>query len=311
MLNEPSLIESLQWPEASGRHITIDVLRLDRLHPVVSGNKWFKLKGYLQEALQSAGPRTIVTFGGAWSNHLAATAYAAQKAGLEAIGIVRGERPPVPSATLEMAAACGMQLEFITRREYAGKNLPDTFNRLTSLYPDAYIIPEGGAGEIGIRGSEDILRCIDVEKYSHICCAVGTGTTLMGLARASNSNQEVIGIPVLKGIKTLATLFPSAAGPAATKPENILSPEQQTRTRLLTGYHFGGYARHPQELLGFMNHFYRMTGIPSDIVYTGKLFYAILHSIDQGFFPARSRLLLIHTGGLQGNLSLSPGILDF
>src|ERR1700744_1207958 len=185
----PSLPEPLRWPELAGKNISADILRLDRLHPVVSGNKWFKLKGYLQQALQLSG-QPLLTFGGAWSNHLIATAYAARDMGLPAIGIVRGERPPTLSATLRAAMALGMQLEFISRRDYAQKEEPGFLRQLSDRYPGACIIPEGGAGIMGITGSEDILRDIDAAGYTHILCAIGTGTTLLGLARASFSGQE-------------------------------------------------------------------------------------------------------------------------
>ncbi len=286
------------------------MLRLDKLHPVVSGNKWFKLKGYLQLALQSpANP--IITFGGAWSNHLLATAYAARQAGLDAIGIVRGEQPATGSATLEAASSYGMQLEFISRGEYAEKESPGFLHRLAERYPGATIIPEGGAGITGILGSEDILREIDTENYTHILCAIGTGTMLMGLLRASHPGQVVIGVPILKGIEDLPALLSSMLGRSTIDPKTIGSPDRQSRCRLLPGYHFGGYARHSRVLLDFMNRFFRETGIPSDFVYTGKLFYAITDSMHKDVFPAHSRLLIIHSGGLQGNRSLPSGNLDF
>jgi 1-aminocyclopropane-1-carboxylate deaminase len=280
-------------------NITTDVLRLDRLHPVISGNKWFKLKGHLQQALQSSAS-PIITFGGAWSNHLLATACAAHEAGLNAIGMVRGEKPPTLSATLSSALHYGMQLEFISRQDYSEKSSPHFLHQLSLRYPGAYIIPEGGAGPLGIRGSEEILRIIDTSSYTHILCAIGTGTMFLGLVRASLPGQTVIGVPVLKGVNPLAGAEPL-----------ILTPEQSERARLLDGYQFGGYARHPQVLLDFMNEFYRETAIPSDIVYTGKLFYALRDSIRNNYFPKSSRLLVIHSGGLQGNGSLKPGVLQF
>jgi 1-aminocyclopropane-1-carboxylate deaminase len=297
---EVSAPEPLEWPGLAEKKVSADILRLDKLHPVISGNKWFKLKEYLPEAMQSPG-HTLITFGGAWSNHLIAAACAARQLGLSAIGIVRGERPPVLSETLMAAAAYGMQLEFISRHEYTRKEEPDFLRQLTDRFPGAYIIPEGGAGPIGIKGCEDILRLSDTSRYTHILCAVGTGTTLMGLIRAAGPGQVVIGIPVLKGFDEWT----------AVDPHGYLTPEQKGSARLLPHYHFGGYARHPPELLDFMNRWYRETGIPSDIVYTGKLFFALWDSIGHDLFPAHSRLLVIHSGGLQGNLSLTPGILDF
>jgi 1-aminocyclopropane-1-carboxylate deaminase len=279
--------------EAVQDNITTHVLRLDRLHPVISGNKWFKLKNYLQQAHRSAA-NPIITFGGAWSNHLIATAFAAREARLDAIGIVRGEKPRVLSTTLSAALQYGMQLEFISRRDYAEKSSAHFLLQLSLRYPGAYIIPEGGAGPPGIRGSEDILRITDTSRYTHILCAIGTGTMFQGLIRASLPGQSVVGVPVLKGIDPL-----------------ILSPDQSERAQVLNGYHFGGYARHPPELIDFMNEFYRETTIPSDIVYTGRLFYALRDSIRRNFFPVSSRILVIHSGGLQGNGSLKPGLLEF
>lgn len=270
------------------------MLRLDEVHAVVSGNKWFKLQRHLGLA---AGHSTILTFGGAWSNHLVATAYAAREAGFNAIGIVRGERSSILSDTLQEAAGYGMQLEFISRRQYAEKEQPPFLQQLADRFPGAYIIPEGGGGMPGITGSESILCKINAADYTHIICAVGTGTTWLGLVRSSSA-QSVMGVPVLKGLETV-----DAAG--------ILSAEQLTRAHLLAGYHFGGYAKHPQPLLDFMNRLYKDSGIPTDIVYTGKLFYAVHDSIRRHLFPARSRLLIIHSGGLQGNRSLRPGQLLF
>ena len=273
------------------------MLRLDLLHPVLSGNKWFKL----QHHLRLAGDSPLLTFGGGWSNHLVATAFAAQQAGLPAIGIIRGERSSTLSATLQEAAGYGMQLEFITREQYAQKTAPPYLKALSERYPGAYIIPEGGGGLPGIIGSESILSKLDAAPYTHILSAIGTGTTFLGLVRASQPSQCILGVPVLKGLETMA----------AIDPGGILSPEQTGRARLLTGYHFGGYARHPQLLLDFINDLYTHSAIPTDIIYTGKLFYAVHDSLRRHFFPAHSRLLLIHSGGLQGNRSLAPGRLRF
>ena len=280
------------------QQLQADVLRLDQLHPVLSGNKWFKLHRHLQ----LAGRSPLLTFGGAWSNHLVATAFAARQAGLPAIGIIRGERPSTLSATLQEAAGYGMQLEFITREQYAQKSQPAFLQQWSDRYPGAYIIPEGGGGLPGIIGSETILSKTNAASYTHILCAIGTGTTWMGLVRAANPGQSVIGVPVLKGLDDLS----------AIDTTGLLTPEQTSRAHLLTGYHFGGYARYTQPLLDFINDLYARSGIPTDIVYTGKLFYAVYDSIlKKDFFPAHSRLLIIHSGGLQGNRSLSPGQLLF
>lgn len=273
--NYPLSIQPVVLPLLLQHRVEMDVLRLDQLHPVISGNKWFKLKEWLQSAKES-NRQGIVTFGGAWSNHIVAASFAAREAGLSSIGIIRGERPVSLSATLHDAEAYGMQLVFISRERYKQKEDPACLAAISAEYPNTVIIPEGGAGEPGIRGSMDILREIDSSPYSHILCAVGTGTTYKGLAAAAAPGQQVTGI-------------------------SVLAPS----------YHFGGYARHTPELLDFINYFYETTGIPTDFVYTGKLFYAVMDMVRKDLFPPNTRLLVIHSGGLQGNQGLPPGVLHF
>ena len=301
-MNQPSPadtpIERLHLPGLTAQQLLADVLRLDLLHPVVSGNKWFKLRKHLQQAPHDT---PLLTFGGAWSNHLVATAFAAKQAGRKAIGIIRGERPAALSATLQEALSYDMTLEFVSRHDYAAKAQPAFLRDLSHRYPGAYIIPEGGGGLPGIEGSGDILRLVDTSTYTHILCAVGTGTTWLGLVRTAGPRTTVLGIPVLKGMTSVADI----------DKEALLRPDERERARLMPGFQFGGYARHPPELLDFMNNFYRRSGIPTDIVYTGKLFYALWKIVDSHFFPAHSRLLIIHSGGLQGNRSLRPGTLIF
>jgi 1-aminocyclopropane-1-carboxylate deaminase/D-cysteine desulfhydrase-like pyridoxal-dependent ACC family enzyme len=288
----------MRLPQLSKQQLMADVLRLDVIHPVVSGNKWFKLRQHL--GLTPPGA-PLLTFGGAWSNHLVATAFAAQQTGRRSIGIVRGERPTTLSATLQEAQSYGMKLDFVSRHCYAAKAQPEFLQELYRRYPGIYIVPEGGGGMPGVLGAETILQRPDLGDYSHILCAIGTGTTWMGLARAAGPHTTILGIPVLKGLESVA----------GVDQEGLLTAGQLKRAHILPGYHFGGYARHPQSLLDFMNSFFRLSGIPTDIVYTGKLFYALWNIIDSGFFPARSRLLIIHSGGLQGNRSLPPGRLIF
>ena len=279
-------VDKVEWPELASRRIDMDALRLDKIHPVISGNKWFKLHPYLQTA--TGRPDHLLTFGGAWSNHIIAAAYASREAGIPITGIIRGERAARLSETLQAASGYGMQLEFISREQYRKKDDPDFsdlgfMQRLSRQFPHIRVIPEGGAGPEGIRGSEEILQLTDQGRYTHILCAIGTGTMYHGLSRAASPGQTVIGIPVLKGFGD----------------------------GLTAGYHFGGYARKTDELLDFMNRFYQVTGIPTDFVYTGKLFFAALDLVRKELFPSGSRLLVIHSGGLQGNRSLSNGILAF
>lgn len=271
------------------------MLRLDRLHPVVSGNKWFKLQ-YNLEAARAAGKTRIVTFGGAWSNHIAATAAACQMAGLRCTGIIRGEKPATPGVTLQQAAARGMDLQYISREAYRNRQ----HTNWAALYPDAYVVPEGGHNADGARGCEAILSLAPTEDFTHIGCAVGTGTTLAGLVNGARPQQQLLGYVVLKGA---AYLQQEVAA--------LLKPGPLPRWELLHGFHEGGYARVTPALIDFINTFYRQTAIPLDIVYTGKLLLGFYRQVQQGFFAAGSRVLLVHTGGLQGNLSLAPGVLCF
>lgn len=276
---------------------TVDVLRLDLLHPVVSGNKWFKLQHYLREAKK--GKKALLTFGGAFSNHIVATAAAATGAGLKSIGVIRGEPGPVQSHTLLAAHGYGMQLYHTDRVAYREKIIPAAVCRdydASHLYP----IPEGGYGAKGVTGAGDILRKNKVEKYTHILSAVGTGTTLAGLTMAAGEHQQVVGISALKNSFSLAEEI-----------RHLLPPEKWNAFSLLHDYHFGGYARKTPQLISFMNELYQKTGIPTDFVYTAKSFFAAFHLMQRGYFTASDKILLIHTGGLQGNLSLPKGTLIF
>jgi 1-aminocyclopropane-1-carboxylate deaminase len=279
------------------KNITLSILRLDQIHPIVSGNKIFKLHYFLEEAANSN--KKIVTFGGAYSNHLAAAAAACSTYHMESIGIVRGERPEVLSATLLYCLEQGMHLEFVSRNEYKEKNEEPFLRQLQIKFGDYVLIPEGGFSKQGAKGAEEIYNYFEREKYTHICCAVGTATTLAGLINGANVSQQILGFSVLKHhdfqkrIKYLTVNLPS---------KNYC---------FINEYHFGGYAKKTGELINFMNTFYEQFSIPLDFVYSAKMMYGTLDLIKKDFFAAGSKILCIHTGGLQGNCSLSPGVLKF
>ena len=272
--------------------IEVDVLRLDKISPVISGNKWFKLRYYLEEA-KSQHKKSILTFGGAWSNHIIATAAVCKMQELNAIGIIRGEEPKKLSSTLLHAKKLGMQLVFISRSDYQQKKIPATFQP-----GDYYIINEGGYGETGAKGASTMLDYCN-KTYTHYCCAVGTGTMMAGLINAVSPAQTVLGISVMKNNTALKEMI------------QTLVTGTGKNWKLIHDYHFGGYAKHQPALLRFMNEFYKQTAIPSDFVYTGKLFFAISDLIGKNYFPADSKLLLVHSGGLQGNSSLPGDTLIF
>ncbi len=276
-------------------NVQLDILRLDKLHPVISGNKWFKLKYYLQDAKHKEY-NTIATFGGAFSNHIIATACACNKAGLKSIGIIRGERPAILSHTLLMAEQYGMELSFVSRSAYEDKET------IKKDFKNVYWIAEGGYGNLGAQGAKEILSfCNESEKYTHIVCAVGTGTMMAGIIQSVNPKQTVIGISVMKGNYSLME-----------KVETLLNVEDINKSyRIIHDYHFGGYAKHPPGLIQFMNDIWQHHQLPTDIVYTAKTFYAAQQLIINNTIPEGSNVLLIHSGGLQGNLSLPAKTLCF
>lgn len=290
-------IQKLNDPLFTKARVTVDVLRLDKIHTIISGNKWFKLKFYLAEVLRQ-GKKGILTFGGAYSNHILATAFACAQAGVSSIAIIRSEEPPEYSSTLKDAQSFNMQLQFVSRTQYADQEFAE---QVQQLHPDFLFVAEGGRGELGIKGAEEILHLQPVNQYTHIICAVGTGTMMTGLINSSDPEQLIIGIPVIKLVD----------GNSNSVYEFINDNSKSRNFVLQYDCHFGGYAKKNTELIRFMNHFYDSHKIPSDFVYTGKLFYASIKLIESNFFKAGSKILLVHSGGLQGNRSLPGGLLDF
>lgn len=281
------------------KNVYLAVLRLDKIHPVVSGNKWFKLQYYIQDA-QRKGFRSLLTFGGAYSNHIAATAYAAQAHELTAIGIIRGEAPKQWSHTLQEAAACNMHFVFLPRNEYDAIKRNTNSSYLEQRFGKVYVIPEGGFGPLGLQGAADILRISDASAYTHIVSAVGTGTTIAGILQTTGAHQQITGISAMKN-----------NGSLNDEIQFLLNQPLPGRFRLIQDYHFGGYAKHTPALTAFMNSFYHTTNIPLDFVYTAKMMYGIFDLMGKDFFPPQSRVLAIHSGGLQGNRSLKPELLVF
>jgi 1-aminocyclopropane-1-carboxylate deaminase len=272
--------------------VRLGILRLDAIHPLVSGNKWFKLKENIKLA-QAADATTLLTFGGAFSNHLLAAAAAARELGLSSAGIVRGwHGRDNPSPTLQQCAALDMQLEYVSRETYQRKNDADYLGLLRERYPGAYIIPEGGDNEAGIHGAMAIAGYIPQDAHI-VAAAIGTGTTFTGILKGLDGSRQVLGFPVMKGGRYLQEAIARQA------------PNTTSRWLLQDQYHFGGFARYTASLLAFMNRFYQQHGIPLDFVYTGKMIYGIFDMISKGVIPPGSHMIAVHTGGLQGNRSVS------
>jgi 1-aminocyclopropane-1-carboxylate deaminase len=291
-----------RWDHPMFRQYAIcaDVLRLDKIHPEISGNKWFKLKYYLEKARET-NKQKLVSFGGPYSNHLLALAAAARLNNFSSIGFIRGEEPKRMSHILLAAREYGMDLRFLSREEYNRKKKSAGFNNPGEFEPDTLPIPEGGSGTEGLRGAEEILSVIDPGPYSHICCAVGTGTTLAALINNSRPGQKLIGVSVLKGTRDFE---PMNISWIKNKPDLL-------NVQIVHADHFGGYGKYSKSLLDFMNEVYSESGIPTDFVYTGKLFYSITRMTSIKAFIPGSRILVLHTGGLPGNRSLEAGLLRF
>jgi len=279
----------------------LDMLRLDLLHPVISGNKWYKLKHNLQHALD-AGYKTVLTFGGAYSNHLIATAAAAKENGIRSIGIIRGtyeESELTP--TLNSCIDAGMKLVFVSKEDYSKKEDEAWLHDLRNRFDNPFIIPEGGANEWGRKGIEDIASLIP-SFYTHICVSIGTATTFIGLRNALPINQQLLGFaPMKNGIYLEDEIF-----------KNLL-PEKNGNWQLFDRWHFGGFGKYNDELIKFINDFYKINSIPLDMVYTAKMMHGIrslsfgepfkISKCEDSGEPTAS-VLCIHTGGLQGNASI-------
>ncbi|RZJ75406.1 MAG: 1-aminocyclopropane-1-carboxylate deaminase/D-cysteine desulfhydrase [Flavobacterium sp.] len=267
-------------------NVTLTIKREDLLHPFISGNKFRKLK-YNLIAAEQTGHDTLLTFGGAYSNHIAAAAAAGKEYGLKTIGVIRGEELEAnadDNPTLAFARSCGMELIFISREEYSRKAEDDFIERLKEKFGDFYLVPEGGTNALAVKGCEEILTAED-SRFTHIACAVGTGGTISGIINSALPKQWVIGFPALKGMGL---------------SDDISKFAFNDNWELNTDYHFGGYAKVRAQLIDFINDFYQRTGIPLDPVYTGKAVFGVIDLIGRNYFPEGSSILFIHTGGLQG-----------
>jgi len=287
-------IQAIETEWLSQHNVQLCVLRADLADPLLSGNKFFKLKYNLLEAARQGHTR-LLSFGGAWSNHLHALAAAGQRFGFSTIGIVRGESEAAANTCLQDVMARGMQLHFVSRSEYQNKNTPEFLAKLRQQVGDFYLIPEGGANPEGIRGCQEMLPADVHSNFTHLVLACGTGTTMAGLI--TSSTVPVIGIQVLKGAGYLQAEI------AKMLQQHALHPTAPWT--VLDEFHGGGYAKADKDLLDFVEHFSETTGVPLEPVYSGKMFMALSKLVPQGHFPENSRILAMHGGGLQGNRGFS------
>ena len=278
-------------PELEKLGVTFYIKREDKIHPFISGNKYRKLKYNILEAIKQK-QHTILTFGGAFSNHISAVAFTGNKYGFKTIGIIRGEELAnnldevlKQNETLRLASENGMQFKFVSRADYRLKTSKIFIKKLKEEFGNFYLVPEGGTNDLAIKGCEEIVQPED-KKFDIICCAIGTGGTMSGLINSAKAKQKIIGFPALKG--------------------DFLQEEiekytiQNNNWSLITEYHFGGFAKVDETLINFINYFKQETGIPLDPIYTGKMVFGIVALIKSGFFKKGTKILAIHTGGLQG-----------
>lgn len=295
--NNSILIQKINHPLLSEKNINLFIKRIDLIHPEISGNKWYKLKYNIEQAKVKKFD-TILTFGGAFSNHIAATAFAGKVNNIKTIGYIRGEETLPLNATLQLAKDNGMKLIYISREEYRLKDDYSFKQHLHEIHGAFYLIPEGGNNFYGTNGCMEILDKNDPD-VDFITTACGTGSTLAGMILKLKPHQKAIGFPALKGgdflyddIKTNHQLFSFS--------EEELS-ELRSLYTLNTDFHFGGYAKVKPELINFVQIFKNQHNIELDLIYTGKMFYGIFELIKNNYFKPNTSIMAIHTGGIQGN----------
>lgn len=274
------------FPLLTQKKVSLFIKREDLLHPFISGNKYRKLKYNVIEA-KNLGFKKLLTFGGAFSNHIAATAYAGKLHHFKTIGVIRGEEIAAKwqdNPTLQFAHENGMEFKFVSRAWYRDKHTDVAQKELKQEFGDFYRLPEGGTNSLAVKGCEEILTKGDAT-FDVICTCVGTGGTIAGITNSANDNQKVIGFPALKG---------------DFLKKDICKFAHKENWELLSDYTFGGYGKLNEELISFMNDFKQQTTIPLDPVYTGKMMFGILDLIKQDYFKPNTKILAIHSGGLQG-----------
>ena len=282
-------IQLISDPSLAARQVSLSILRLDEIHPTVSGNKWYKLKYNLLQAKHEQH-HTVLTVGGAYSNHLYATAAATPGYGFRTIGVVRGEAHEPLNPTLQFCRDQGMVLHYVGREAFRQRGEASFRQALQEQFGRHYFLPEGGTNTLAVRGCTEIVP--PGASFEYVACCVGTGGTMAGIVISTAGRAQVLGFAALKGGAFLAE--------EVDQRTQAYDGNVYTHHRMIHEYHFGGYARVKSELINFINAFYRTTRIPLEPIYTGKMLYGLYNMIEQGYFPRGSRVLAIHSGGLQG-----------
>jgi 1-aminocyclopropane-1-carboxylate deaminase len=274
--------------------IQLFVLRTDLNHPTISGNKLFKLK-YNLIAAKESNKKTVLTFGGAYSNHIAATAAAGKECGLKTIGIIRGDELKNINPTLQLALQNGMQLHYVSRALFQDKNALNNYMQEQFSLEEIYLIPEGGSNELGVIGCKEITSSISIP-YDTVCCACGTGATMAGITLSITEKQKALGFQILKSENYMQQEVEKWQTHFKASPKNWAINEY---------YHFGGYAKLKPALTRFMEQFEQEHAIPLDFIYTGKMMFGIYDLIKKDYFKKGETVVAIHTGGIQGNVGFN------
>lgn len=285
-------LDAVEDPILRERGIQLRILRLDRIHPQISGNKWYKLKHNLLAA-RAQSQHTVLSFGGAYSNHLVALAAASKASALRSIGIVRGEATKVLNPALQFAEQQGMALHYVSRSNYRNKEAPEFIRELEQRFGSFYLIPEGGSNLLGIKGCAEIADHLQWQRKAaprYVLMACGTAATLTGVVSAVTSDCEVIGISVLKGLDTLS--------PQVNAWLDQLASARECRWSIKTQYHHGGYGKTSPALNHFIDAFEARTGIPLEPVYTGKMMWGVYEMIESGEIARGAEVIALHTGGV-------------
>ena len=299
-LQLPSPVQPFQFPDGVGKEVQFFLKRDDLIHPQVSGNKWRKLKYNLLNA-KVKKQETVLTFGGAFSNHLAATAFACKAAGLKSIGVVRGEEVDLENPTMKFAQEFGMQVFPVSRADYKLKTDEGFIQGLHEQFGAFYLIPEGGGNFYGVTGAQEIVseNPADFEDIDTVCCSAGTGTTVSGILAANEFNFRTLCFSPFKGGGFLKTEIENKLRFGFWDEDFVT--QKMEKLELVLDYHFGGFGKIKPELKTFVEWFKTETGVQFDLLYNGKMMFGIYELAKQGFFKPGEKVMIIHTGGIQGN----------
>lgn len=284
----PTPVQELHDPIFDTAGVRVLVKREDLNHPFVSGNKWWKLKYNLEEA-KKQNHKTLLTFGGAYSNHIFATAAAAHELGFDSIGVIRGEETLPLNDTLNFAAQRGMKLHYVSREKYRNKNEAAFINELHKQFRDFYLIPEGGTNQLAIQGCEEFAQTLN-QDFDYVCCSVGTGGTLAGLINVLPADKTILGFSSLKNGEFLQA-----------EVEQWLT-FTKNNWQIVTDFHFGGYGKTPESVQIIQKELFSDHRILFDLIYGSKMMAGVWDLLQKGFFRRNSTILIIHTGGLQGKV---------